>query len=37
MADDKARPKADEVPEEFADTCREAAEDCPVEAIQIED
>ena len=37
MVDDKARPKADEVPEEFADTCREAAEDCPVEAIQIED
>ena len=37
MADDKAREKLDEVPEEFADTCREAAEDCPVEAIQIED
>jgi ferredoxin len=37
MVDDKARTKADEVPEEFADTCREAAEDCPVEAIQIED
>jgi ferredoxin len=37
MADDKARPKVDEVPEEFADTCREAAEDCPVESIQIED
>jgi ferredoxin len=37
MADDKAVAKLDEVPEEFADTCREAAEDCPVEAIQIED
>jgi len=37
MADDKAGAKLDEVPEEFADTCREAAEDCPVEAIQIED
>ena len=37
MVDDKARAKADEVPEEFVDTCREAAEDCPVEAIQVED
>ena len=37
MVDDKARAKVDEVPEEFADTCREAAEDCPVETIQIED
>ncbi len=37
MVDDKARAKADEISEEFAETCREAAEDCPVEAIQIED
>jgi len=37
MADDKARTKADEISEEFTETCREAAEDCPVEAIQIED
>ena len=37
MVDDKARAKVDDVPDEFADTCREAAEDCPVEAIQIED
>ena len=37
MVDDKARPKVEEVPEEFSDTCREATEDCPVEAIQIED
>ncbi|OGP88251.1 MAG: ferredoxin [Deltaproteobacteria bacterium RBG_16_48_10] len=37
MGDDKARAKMDEVPEELAETCREAAEDCPVEAIQIED
>ncbi len=36
MNDDKARVKADEVPEDVADTCREAAENCPVEAIQIE-
>ena len=37
MADDKARVKVDEISVEFAETCREAAEDCPVEAIQIED
>ena len=37
MVDEKARAKMDEVPEGFAETCREAAEDCPVEAIQIED
>jgi ferredoxin len=37
MADDKAKAKVDEVPEEAADTCREAAEDCPVEAITVED
>ncbi len=36
MNDDKARVKADEVPADVADTCREAAENCPVEAIQIE-
>jgi len=37
LVDEKARSKVDEVSDEFADTCREAAEDCPVEAIQIED
>ncbi len=37
MVDDKARAKVEEVPEEAAETCREAAEDCPVEAIQVED
>jgi ferredoxin len=37
LVDDKARTKLEEVPEEYAETCREAAEDCPVEAIQIED
>lgn len=37
MGDDKARVKVDEVPEEAVDTCKEAAEDCPVEAITIED
>ena len=37
MNDEKARVKVDEVPEDLADTCREAADDCPVEAIQVED
>ncbi len=37
MVDDKAAVKADEVPEDNVETCREAAEDCPVEAIQLED
>jgi ferredoxin len=37
MNDDKVRVKVDEVPEEVADTCREAVENCPVEAIQIEE
>jgi len=37
MGDDKARVKVDEVPEDAVDTCKEAAEDCPVEAITIED
>jgi len=36
MNDDTARVKVDEVPEDVAETCREAAENCPVEAIQIE-
>ncbi|RPJ11938.1 MAG: ferredoxin [Deltaproteobacteria bacterium] len=37
LADEKVKTKMDEVPDEFAETCREAAEDCPVEAIQIEE
>jgi ferredoxin len=37
MNDDKVRVKVDEVPENLAETCREAAENCPVEAIQIEE
>jgi ferredoxin len=36
MNDDKLRVKVDKVPEDVAETCREAAENCPVEAIQIE-
>lgn len=27
----------DDIPEKFADACREAAESCPVEAIEIEE
>lgn len=37
MNDDKARVKVDEVPEGIAEACREAAENCPVEAIEIEE
>jgi ferredoxin len=37
MDDDKARVKGDEVPENSKETCKEAAENCPVEAIQIEE
>jgi ferredoxin len=36
MTDDKATAKMDQVPDNLADTCREAAEECPVEAIQLE-
>ena len=37
MADDKARAKTNEVPKDVVKSCREASENCPVEAIQIED
>jgi ferredoxin len=37
MNDDKARVKVDEVPEDVMETCKEAAENCPVEAIQMEE
>lgn len=37
MADDKARAKANEVPKDVVESCREAVENCPVEAIQMED
>jgi ferredoxin len=37
MADNVARVIADQVPEEFEEDCREAAESCPVEAITIEE
>jgi ferredoxin len=38
MTDDGvAKAKVEAVPEDQQGTCREAAEDCPVEAIQIEE
>ena len=37
MTDDKAKVKGDEVPEDVTETCKEAVENCPVEAIQIEE
>ena len=36
MKDDKACVKGDEVPGDLADACREAAEECPVEAIEVD-
>ncbi len=37
IVDDKARVKVNEVPPGAIESCRDAAENCPVEAIQIED
>ena len=37
MNDDKAKVKVDEVPEDATESCKEAVESCPVEAIQIEE
>ncbi|MGQ9645564.1 MAG: ferredoxin [Thermodesulfobacteriota bacterium] len=37
MNDDKARVKVDEVPGEVTESCKEAAENCPVEAIEVEE
>lgn len=37
MNDDKARVEVDEVPEDVTESCKEAVENCPVEAIQIEE
>ena len=36
LKDDKAIAKMEEVPEDLVESCREAAEGCPVEAIQVE-
>jgi ferredoxin len=37
MQDDIAVTKVDEVPGDAEETCRQAAEECPVECISIED
>ena len=37
LDDDVAKVIVDEVPESAADTCRESADNCPVEAIKIEE
>ncbi len=37
MGDDSATVKVDTVPEDQEDCVREAAENCPVEAIQVEE
>jgi ferredoxin len=37
MNDDQARVKVDEVPDDATESCKETAENCPVEAIQMED
>lgn len=37
MSGDKAIVKLDEVPDAVIDSCKEAVENCPVEAIQIEE
>jgi len=37
LTDDVATVKADVVPEESENTCREAAESCPVEAISLKE
>lgn len=37
MDDDKATVKVEEVPEDVIESCKEAVETCPVEAIQMEE
>ncbi len=37
MNDDKAIVQVDDVPERAMEACKEAVENCPVEAIQMED
>jgi ferredoxin len=36
MGDDRAQVKVDEVPSEYEDAVRQAADECPVEAIIVE-
>jgi len=37
MVGDKAKAKMENVPADLVKSCKEAAENCPVEAIQLED
>ena len=37
LSDDVASVIVDEIPEDAIDTCKQAAEECPVEAITIEE
>ena len=37
MADNIAKVIVDEIPDDAADSCKEAAQDCPVEAITLEE
>ena len=37
LVDDLAKVIADPVPEDAEDSCRQAADDCPVDAISIQD
>jgi ferredoxin len=37
MEDNVAKVVVDTVPDDVADACREAARDCPVEAIEVEE
>jgi len=37
MNDDKVHVKVDEVPEDALESCKEAAENCPVEAIEMKE
>ncbi|MCK4602707.1 MAG: ferredoxin [Phycisphaerae bacterium] len=37
MQDDVAVVKVNDVPEENAESCRQAADDCPTEAIEVQD
>jgi ferredoxin len=36
MAEDRARVKVDEIPEEYQDATQEAADECPTSAIIVE-
>ena len=37
MADDKAIAKVNEVPKDVVESCKEAADNCPVEAIELKE